>query len=70
MQFSRGHKRQLSKLSSVGNHIPETDFTGVIKKLSVSRTPIMPGLLPSIVKRGRCSSKGQSGRDPGFILDI
>ena len=55
------------KIYFVGNQIPETDLTGIMRQLSVNSTPTSFTGSPNKAKSFLCSSMGQSGREPGFM---
>ncbi len=72
MHASLGHNWQVTKVVSVWKNIPETDFNGIIKYLSVSFTPIRFSTLPKTENNFFCCFIGQisAAPEPGAILDI
>lgn len=68
MQSFLGHSWQLVKVTSVGNIMPEIDFLGIIRKLSVNLTPIFVSTSPKIENNSLCWAMGQSSC-PGPICD-
>ena len=54
LHTARGHSWQLSNVTSVGKYIPDRDFSGSIKKVSVSLTPIRFSTSPRMEKSSSC----------------